>query len=182
MRNIKHKINPFLVDLAINKRTKNIRVSTIGKNENIIINQRTGEVSGTHITTYRQVDDSKFVKLFTQNIALTFDLTSAGIKAFNVLMFAVQYQAINSDSVFLDENTLEEFFKTHTFKNLSIKTLYRGINELIKSEVIAKSNRIGVYFINPSFCFNGDRLAFTTVIERKKEEDLDKLEADFTEK
>ena len=65
---------------------------------------------------------------------------------------------------------------------MSIKTLYRGINELIKSEVIAKSNRIGVYFINPSFCFNGDRLAFTTVIERKKEEDLDKLEADFTEK
>lgn len=169
MRNIRHKTNPFLNNLIIQKGAKTIKVnSTFGQENNVVINQDTGELKGTYIGTYRQVDETKFVKLFTQNIALTFDLTAAGIKAFNVLMYAVQNQAINRDSVFLDESTLDDFFKIYKLKNLSLKTLYRGINELIKSQILAKSNRVGVYFINPSFVFNGDRLVFSNIIEREK--------------
>ena len=48
---------------------------------------------GTHVTTFKRVDSEQFVKLFTANIGLTFDLSSAGIKAFNVLLWAVQKQA-----------------------------------------------------------------------------------------
>ncbi|WP_259272006.1 hypothetical protein [Klebsiella pneumoniae] len=36
-----------------------------------------------------------------------------------------------------------------------------------KAKIIAKTMRQGRYFINPNFVFNGDRIAFTTVIERK---------------
>lgn len=176
MRNIRHETNPFLGKLEIKTTKKTIKVnSSMGKDNNIVVNQGTGEIVGkyTHVTTYREVDESEFVKLFTSNIAMTFDLTSAGIKVFNVLMYAVQNQAINKDQVFLDEKTLNNFLKQTAFKKaLSLKTLYRGINELIKSQIIAKATRYGVYFINPNFVFNGDRIAFTTGIIKKTSENL----------
>jgi hypothetical protein len=176
MRNIKHEKNPFLGNLEIKTKKKTIKVnSSIGKDNNVVINQGTGEVVGeyTHVTTYREVDETEFVKIFTSNIAMTFDLTSAGIKAFNVLMYAVQNQAINKDQVFLDEKTLINFLEQTAFKKaLSLKTLYRGINELIKSQIIAKATRYGVYFINPNFVFNGDRIAFTTGIIKKRSKEI----------
>lgn len=53
---------------------------------------------------------------------------------------------------------------------LSLATFKRGINEMEKAQIVAKTMRQGRYFINPNFVFNGDRIAFTTVIERKKRE------------
>lgn len=176
---IRYKTNPFVKDLVIKRKTKNIKISALGSDNNIVINQTTGEVKGTHISTYRQVDEAKFVKLFSQNIALTFDLTSAGIKAFNVLIFAVQFNALNKDLVQLDSNTLSDFIAQNTSINLSNATFNRGLRELVKAKIIAPYSSRGFYFINPSFCFNGDRLAFTTVIERKNRAELDKLEHDF---
>jgi len=170
--------NPFLDKLVIKKRSKNIKISTMGSDDNIVINQSTGEIKGTHISTYRQVDETKFVKLFSQNIALTFDLTSAGIKAFNVLIFAISSQSIDKDIVALDKFILEEFLKYNTL-SLSLTTFSRGLTELVKSQIIARHNRQGFFFINPSFCFNGDRIAFTTVIEKKNKEEIEKLERDF---
>ena len=175
----RYKTNPFVRDLVIKRKTKNIRISTLGSDDNIIINQSTGEVKGTHVSTYRHVDDAKFVKLFSQNIALTFDLTSAGIKGFNVLIFAVQFNALNKDLVQLDSNTLSDFITQNTGVKLSNATFNRGLRELVKAKIIAPYSSRGFYFINPSFCFNGDRIAFTTIIERKNKEDLAKLEKDF---
>lgn len=53
---------------------------------------------------------------------------------------------------------------------LSLATFKRGINELEKAQIVAKTIRQGRYFINPNFVFNGDRIAFTTMIERASEE------------
>ncbi|MGP0837842.1 hypothetical protein [Serratia sp. CY85251] len=58
---------------------------------------------------------------------------------------------------------------SHPLK-LSHATFKRGINELEKALIIAKTLRKGRYFINPNFVFNGDRVAFTTMIERKKDD------------
>ena len=165
----KHKTNPFNEELLITKKTKQVRVTTLGKDNNILVNQDTGEVQGTHVVTYKRVDDAEFIKLFTGNIALAFDLTSAGIKAFTIMSYALQRQ-IEKDHVFLDELTLENFLKDNPDKKCSMKTLYRGIGELAKAQIIAKSMRVGVYFINPSFVFNGDRIAFSTLIEKATEE------------
>jgi hypothetical protein len=109
-----------------------------------------------------------FVKLFTANIAMTFDFTSSGIKAFSVLMYQMQKDAIKRDVVQLDEYSLEDFLDANTEKKLSSATLYRGIREMIKGQIIAKNVKSGFYFINPNFAFNGDRIAFTQIIERKK--------------
>ena len=91
-------------------------------------------------------------------------MSSSGL---DVLMYALQNQAIDKDIVALDRFVLKDFLKNNILK-LSLTTFSRGLSELVNSQIIARHNRQGFFFINPSFCFNGDRLAFTTVIERKK--------------
>lgn len=162
-----YRDNPFLDKLVITTRSKSVQVAPIGKESDVYINERTGEAAGTEVRTYRQVDDAEFVKIFTSNIALTFDLKSAGIKAFNVLLYTVQKAGIERDVVNLDEYTLEDFLEFNKDKKLSKSTLERGIKELVQAQIIAKSVRPSQYFINPNFVFNGNRISFQTVIERK---------------
>jgi hypothetical protein len=165
---IRHDSNPFCDNFLIERKSKSIRVnSAFGAEENILVSQKTGEIKATHVTTYKFVDPEKFVKLFTANIALTFDLTSSGIKAFNVLMHAVQIGAINKDLVALDRVTLDDFLKANSL-SLSIATFGRGLSELVKGQIIARHTRQGFFYINPNFVFNGDRIAFTTIIEKKQ--------------
>lgn len=169
----RYKENPFLENMVVPMKGKQIKLSKIGGDDNVLINQNTGEVQGTHVTTFKQVDSDQFVKLFTANIALTFDFTTAGIKVFNVLLWTVQNHALSKDEVDLDSFILEEFLRVQLKQNnhnlkLSLATFKRGLNELEKAKIIAKTIRQGRYYINPSFVFNGDRIAFTTVIERRK--------------
>ncbi len=162
-----YRENPFLDKLVVTTRTKSVQVAPIGKDQDVYINAGTGEVAGTEVRTYRQVDDAEFVKIFTANIALTFELGSAGIKAFNVLLFTVQKSGIERDVVSLDEYTLEDFLEFNPEKKMSLSTLDRGIKELVQQHIIAKHVRPKQYFINPNFVFNGNRISFQTIIERK---------------
>jgi hypothetical protein len=172
MTDDRYKTNPFLENMIVPVKGKQVRLSRLGKDDNVLINQSTGEVLGTHLTTYKAVDGEQFVKLFTANVALTFDLKSPGIKAFSVLLWSVQNKGLSKDEIPLDVLVLDEFTEAHTENDpplrLSVPTFLRGLAELVKAQIIAKTMRKGWYFINPNFVFNGDRIAFTTVIERKK--------------
>lgn len=168
----RYKENPFLEGMVVPVKGKQVRLSRLGRDDNILVNQNTGEVQGTHVTTYKRVDSEQFVKLLTANIGLTFELSSAGIKAFGVLVWSVQNSALSKDEVDLDTLVLEAFLQCQVSASkqplrLSLATFKRGLNELEKAKIIAKTMRQGRYFINPNFVFNGDRIAFTTVIERK---------------
>lgn len=168
----RYKFNPFLEGMAIPVKGRQVKISLLGKDENVLVNQATGEVHGTHLTTYKKVDGEQFIKLFTANIALTFDLSAAGIKTFNVLAWVVQHKAISKDEVVLDTMMLSDFLEAQCKPlNLSLATFKRGLRELEGAQIIAKTMRKSFYFINPNFVFNGDRIAFTTLIERKKEEE-----------
>lgn len=169
---IRYKENPFIDDMSITVRRKQVRVSKLGKDNNILVNQDTGEVSGTMVSTFKKVDDEHFLKLFTANIALTFDLKAAGIKAFNVVCWLMQNKAIERDQITIDKYVLEDFNDAHN-KKLSKAVLYRGLDDLITNNILARCRREGDYFINPAFMFNGDRIVFATVIERKTSEDTD---------
>jgi hypothetical protein len=163
----RHSENPFTKDgMKIETRNKSIR---LGKESEVsIVNDSTGEITTTHVATYKQVDNAQFVKLFTQNISMTFDLTSAGNKALGVVINIVQNTGQNKDKILITEDEVAEFNITHD-KKISMDTFYRGIRELEKAQIIARTTRNSVYFINPNFIFNGDRIAFTQIIERKKQ-------------
>jgi len=62
---------------------------------------------------------------------------------------------------------LEIFLKENPKYQMSIPTIRRGLNELVKSKIVAPSAKIGAYYINPNFIFNGDRVRFITEIKRK---------------
>lgn len=171
---VKYKENPFLENLTVTTKGKRISINPLGRDsDNILINQSTGEVKGTHVTSFKQVDDAEFIKFFTANIALTFDLNQSGRKVFDMLLHVMQRQAISKDQVYLDDEVRDEFTKEFGVK-LAKSTFYRGLDNLIEKLIIAKSTRTNIYFINPSLVFNGDRIAFTRVIERKKESSNDK--------
>lgn len=170
MSNGRYKNNPFLLNMIIPVKGKRIQLSRLGKDDNVLINQSTGEMLGTHVTTYRPADNEQFVKLYTSHVSFTFELKSPGIKAFGVLLWAVQNQSISKDEVHLDMLVLNEFTQAHQKNQLKLSqaTFLRGLAELVKAQIIAKTLRQGIYFINPNFMFNGDRIAFTTIIERKE--------------
>ena len=168
---IRHEVNPFVDGMNIPVKRKNVQVSRLGKESNVLVNRYTGEEHGTHVTTYRKVDAEQFVKLFTANVALTFNLKPAGIKALSVLIWTVQKSAINKDLIMLDKYVLAEFMEAHKDNEpplkLSAATFLRGLAELESAKIIAKNIRKGWYFINPNFVFSGDRIAFSQIIERE---------------
>lgn len=166
---IRYETNPYTANMLIPTADRTLRLSNkFGAGDNILLDQSTGEILGTHLTTYKQVDSAQFVKLFTQNIGLIFGLKSAGNKTFSVLMWAVQKRAIALDEVDLESLTLARFSKEHPTLVISLATYKRGLIELEQAQIIAKTMKMGRYFINPNFIFNGDRIAFTTVLERDR--------------
>lgn len=184
-KTVRYEANPFMEGMVVPIKGQKVQMSRLGKDDNVLVNQATGEIQGTHITTYKQVDSQQFVKLFTANIALTFELGAAGIKTFGVLVWVLQGRSIDKDLVPLDKFLLADFLKNQTVKtpsgkkiSLSLPTFSRGLSELEKAKIIAKHVRQGWYFINPNFVFNGDRIAFSTVIERKKQNSYEGLDRD----
>lgn len=176
---VRHSENPFLEGMTVPVKTGKVQLSRLGKDDNVLVNNDTGEVLGTHVTTWRKVDAEQFVKLFTANVCLTFDLSKAGIKAFNVLFWAMQ-NSLKKDLILLDKYVLHDFLEAHQDRKppiaMSQPTFFRGLAELESSKIIAKNIRQGWYFVNPNFAFNGDRIAFTTVIEKRAKTFQEELE------
>ncbi len=176
---VRHENNPFSDGMEIQIGSKSVRVSTFGKDDNILVNQVTGEVTGTHVVARKRVDKTKFVKTFADYMAFTFDLTKAGNKALRVVMWATKQYAVGKDKVDLGKYTYEEFLKYYEDSApplvLSYPTFTRGLAELEKAKIIAKTMRTGRYFLNPNCMFNGDRVAFSTILERETEEQQELL-------
>ena len=170
-----YRSNPFTEVLEITTKKKMIRVGN-GKQ---LIDTRTGEMENiTHIVTYKEVDDAEFVKFFTGNIALTFDLTAAGNKAFQLVMRVAQKEAIGKDELYLNDEVVEEFVMEFGVK-LSISTFRRGLKELLTKQILAKSTKTNIYYLNPHLIFNGDRVAFTQAVRRKKKDDSNENQLDL---
>jgi hypothetical protein len=178
----RYETNPFLEDLAIDYVNKQVRINALGKDDNVLVNQVTGEVTGTHVTAFKKVDGTQFIKIFAQNIALTFGLGAPGFKTLMVLAWVMQNRAINRDKVTMDQYTFEEFHDVHgegeppLVKNFGIATFRKGLSELVDAKILASCLRKGDYFINPDFIFNGNRIAFTTVLERDDNANPDQYE------
>lgn len=136
----RYETNPFVDVNAITTRKKKV---VIRQGNDILLNHETGEASTTNVITYREVDDEQFVKLFTQNIGLTFNLSANGIKTLTVLMWVVQTK-ISKDEVVLDKYTHEQFSKVNPKLHMTYVTFRKGLNELVKSRILAKSKRMGI--------------------------------------
>ena len=83
-----------------------------------------------------------------------------------------QHHALAKDEVDLDNFVLDDFITAHSEKEppvkLSLATFKRGLNELEKAKIIAKTIRQGRYYINPNFVFNGDRMSLYDLNREEK--------------
>ena len=167
MKIIKYTENPFLSDQTeIKFRNKKI---TIGPTKSFsLIDHSTGDVSGVAFQTYKEVDSNQFIKIYTENVGLIFKLNNTGKKVFQILLRAIQKTAINKDKIYLNLHNAEIIAKEIDVQ-IKKTSFYVGIKELIKCQIIAKSNDTNVFFINPHVLFNGDRVAFINAFKKNPE-------------
>ncbi len=143
--------NPFMVDMT----TRTRRV-TNKRGDMMLVNSSTGEIQSQVAGFWEaeEVDATKFVKLFVKGVKALKELTGAGTKVFEVLYLRVQ-QTIGSDRVLMAWSEVDQ-----ALTPMSESTYMRGMRELIEKDFIAATPTQGMYWLNPSFVWNGDRLAF----------------------
>lgn len=152
--------NPFLSTTNI---VRGVKRELFKDKEHIITNVDTGEIGVGALLRTKRVDKDKFVKLYTDKLAYWLKLTKTGQR---VLMYFITILRPNTDhvNVILDE---AQEITGYT----SIAPIYRGINELIELNIIARGRATSLYFINPSFIFNGNRMVFAEAIENVIDQD-----------
>lgn len=143
--------NPFMVEVT----TKTRRV-TNKRGDMMLVNNQTGEIQSNIAGFWEaeEVDSTKFVKLFVQGVKALKELTGAGTKVFEVLYLRVQ-ENIGKDQIFMAFGAVDQ-----ALTPMSQATYKRGMAELTEKGFIAATPVQGWYWLNPSFVWNGDRLAF----------------------
>lgn len=143
--------NPFMLEVT----TKTRRVMN-KRGDMMLVNNETGEIQSNIAGFWEaeEVDSTKFVKLFVQGVKALKELTGAGTKVFEVLYFKVQ-ENTGKDQIFMAVGAVDQ-----ALTPMSEATYTRGMRELTEKGFIAATTVQGWYWLNPSFVWNGDRLAF----------------------
>ena len=152
--------NPFMVEMT----TKTRRV-TNRRGDMMLVNSNTGEIQNNIAGFWEseEVDSTKFVKLFIQGVKALKELTGAGTKVFEVLYLKVQ-ENIGKDQIYMAFSSVDQ-----ALTPMSEATYTRGMRELTEKGFIAATPSQGMYWLNPSFVWNGDRLAFVKEYRKKSQ-------------
>lgn len=162
---VRYRENPFMSEQSISTRRKRVTVSAKGK---AMLDLETGEIeNAVEIVMVKEVDSEQFVKLFTQNMRVFFDLSPVTLKLVQVLLSQVQKNP-NNDKVMLSIAIAEDYFTETAIDPISKASFHRAIKELLEKQFIAETLLPGLFFINPNLFFNGDRVRFVNEIKRKR--------------
>jgi hypothetical protein len=101
------------------------------------------------------VDRTQFVKMYIQGVRALQGLSLAGVKVFELIFEAVQKYP-GTDKIILHFMDTVEDGKP----KIPRATFHRGLRELLDKQFIYESLTPNVYWINVTYMFNGDRLAF----------------------
>lgn len=132
------------------------RRATVKTDECFIAEKHTGEVIGdvAGFWKFEDVDRAKFVKVYVKGLAAFEGVSTAGAKVFEILLRTLA-DRYGQDTVLIQENRNRAFAQ-----EISRSTLRRGIQELIDRKFIARTPGRGLFWINPEYVFNGDRITF----------------------
>lgn len=148
----KYSENPFLgLDILTIPRRKGIY--KLGRSDKLIVDEATGEIENVAaIYAYEEKDTEGFKKIFVAGIRSMMEMSATGTKAFAFLLDCLR---INEATIYINIPTMA---KSCQWKTTS--QCYKGLGELIANQIIAPSKEPNLWFINPKFIFNGDRLLF----------------------
>lgn len=157
--------NPFVEQSTVTTRRKR---TVVVKGNKAIVDGETGQTEDlAEVVMVREVDDQQFVKLFTQNLRIFFDLTPGALKLLQVVLHQVQ-RTPNHDQIMLNLAVVEDYFTRSHLEPMSKASFHRAIHELLEKKFLAESVLTGLYFINPHLFFNGDRVRFVQEFRRKR--------------
>lgn len=142
--------NPFMMDMQ----TKTRRVTNKRGDMMLVSNEGEYMSNVAGFWEAEEVDSTKFVKLFVKGVKALKELTGAGTKVFEVLYLRVQ-ENIGKDRVYMAFSTVDQ-----ALTPMSEATYTRGMRELVAKGFLAATPDQGIFWLNPSFVWNGDRLAF----------------------
>ena len=152
---VRYKHNPFMKELLTNLKPRVKRIANTTGDKLMIVSEDTGEIlANAGFQTFYEVDQAKFVKMYIQGVRAQAELTNAGSQAFELLYLEVQNN-VGKECVYLSYQIVEE---SSIEKKMSRTTYWRGMKELIEKGFIAESFLPNMYFVNPNFMYNGNRL------------------------
>ena len=158
-----HKTNPFMFDVSIT--TRRITNKT---GDMMLVSKESGEIKSEIAGFWEteEVDSTKFIKLFVHGVKALKELTGSGTKVFEVLYLKIQ-ENIGKDQIYCGYGFVDQ-----ALTPMSIATYDRGMREILEKGFIAATTNQGWYWLNPSFIWNGDRLAFVKEYRRKDEKNM----------
>ena len=147
--------NPFVEGALVNTKVGVRKIIDQRGEKMMIVSQETGEiVAPAGFWQMQEVDKSQFVKLYVNGVKAFRELTGAGTKVFEILYLRMQDRP-GQDQAMMTFPSVDQGSTP-----MSEATFYRGMRELIEKGFLAESTVPGMYFINPDYLWNGDRLAF----------------------
>lgn len=147
--------NPFVASAVSNTRAGVRKISNSDGNRMMVMSESTGEIlAPAGFWHAQEVDKTAFVKLFINGVKALKGLQGAGTRVFEILYMRVQ-ESIGKDQLWLTFPSIDQ-----SVTPMAPATFYRGMKELIEKGFIAESTTPGLYFLNPDYLWNGDRLAF----------------------
>lgn len=163
----KHNENPFIENTVQNFSTRSKKL-IIGDPSRLIVARDTGEITGqVAFINHIEVDEEKFIKMFTSEIKNLFNLSSAGIRVFGYVMSILKP---NQDKVIIRTKECCKYtgYKAET-------PIRAGIGDLIKNGFLARTEYGEEYYINPMLFFNGNRVSFVKQYVKKNHQEEKKI-------
>lgn len=155
-----YESNPSLPVASQNAKIGTRRLTNKAGDRCMIVSER-GEIlapAGFHEVV--EVDRTQFVKVYVGGVTAFNDLSSPGSKVFK-MVYNFIIKNPNSDAIYL-------YYKEA--KSMGRATFDRGIVELLAKEILYKSTRPNLFYLNINYMFNGDRLALVKEYRLKAEE------------
>lgn len=165
-RGERYESNPFVADASLNT-TEGMRRRNLKSKDGtqLMITSQAGEVvAPVGFWQTQEVDQTQFVKLYINGVKAFADLTSAGAKVFELLYVEVQ-KNIGKDQIWLTFPSIDQ-----RLTKVSKAVFYRGMKELLDKKFIAESLTPGLYYLNPDYMWNGNRLAFVKEYRVRRDE------------
>jgi len=127
----------------------------------------TGEIIGRGAFGFvaeEEVDSEEFVKVYLEGVRKYGELKKAG-----TLIFEFVYRELSGKEAKDKDTVMLNYLLAKRWKsNLTERTYFRGMNELLAKEFLYRTMAADVYFVNVRFMFNGDRLILAKSYRRKQ--------------
>ena len=160
---VRYRENPFVEAASATTRTRAKKITNTSGDRLMVVSEQSGEiVAPAGFWHTEEVDKTQFVKLYVNGVKAFKELTSAGTKVFELLYLGLQ-KNIGKDQIYLSFPSIDQ-----AASPISEATFYRGMRELVDKGFIAESVETNIYFVNPDYLWNGDRLAFVKDYRLKK--------------